>query len=204
VIKVNKSKGFTLIEVLVALSVLAMLALASNQILSTATNANQVSKEKVGEIAALNTTFRMMQQDFTQLAQRYTRNESGDSAEQFLAADRFLLNSQYHGVVAVRDGWNNPASLLPRSELQLFSYIVEDDNLVRQYRIYVDALDGEEPKSQVLLTDITDFVLSFRGEEDEWEESWTKKTLPKAIKIEIFISDEQSVTRAILLPQQGA
>ena len=203
-IAVPNSKGFTLIEVLVALSVLAMLALASNQILSTATNANQVSKEKVGEIAALNTTFRLMQQDFSQLAQRHTRNESGDSTGRFLAADRFLLSSQYHGVVGVRDGWNNPISLLPRSELQLFSYIVEDDNLVRQYRIYVDALDGEESKSQILLTDITDFVVSFRGSDGEWEESWTKEELPKAIKIEIFISDVQSVTRAILLPQKAS
>lgn len=198
----KRGQGFTLIEVLVALSVLAMLTLASHQILSTAINANQTSKEKVAEIGAMNTAFRMMQQDFSQLVQRNTRNESGDSLERFLLADRFLFDSQYHGIAGVRDGWNNPASLLPRSELQMFSYIVEEDNLVRQYRIYVDALDGEEPKQQVLVENVKDFVISFRGNGEQWQETWSDASLPRAIKIELFMTDEHSVSRIILLPQQ--
>ncbi|KPV96870.1 MULTISPECIES: type II secretion system minor pseudopilin GspJ [unclassified Pseudoalteromonas] len=200
----NSYLGFTLIEVLVALAVLAMVTLASHQILSTAINANQNSKEKVAEIGAMNTVFRMMQQDFTQLALRNTRNESGDSLEQFLIADRFLFDSQYHGVAGVRDGWSNPVNLLPRSELQLFSYVVEEDNLVRKYRIYVDSLDGTEPKSQVLLEDIKDFTISFRGENDKWEENWTNPSLPKAIKVEIALADEMIVSRILLLPESEA
>lgn len=200
----NSFLGFTLIEVLVALAVLAMVTLASHQILSTAINANQNSKEKVAEIGAMNTVFRMMQQDFTQLALRNTRNESGDSLEQFLIADRFLFDSQYHGVAGVRDGWSNPVNLLPRSELQLFSYVVEEDNLVRKYRIYVDSLDGTEPKSQVLLEDIKDFTISFRGENDKWEENWTNPSLPKAIKVEIALADEMIVSRILLLPESEA
>lgn len=200
----NGYLGFTLIEVLVALAVLAMVTLASHQILSTAIKANQNSKEKVAEIGAMNTVFRMMQQDFTQLALRNTRNESGDSLEQFLIADRFLFDSQYHGVAGVRDGWSNPVNLLPRSELQLFSYVVEEDNLVRKYRIYVDSLDGTEPKSQILLEDIKDFTISFRGENDKWEENWTNPSLPKAIKVEIALADEMIVSRILLLPESEA
>lgn len=200
----NSYLGFTLIEVLVALAVLAMVTLASHQILSTAINANQNSKEKVAEIGAMNTVFRMMQQDFTQLALRNTRNESGDSLELFLMADRFLFDSQYHGVAGVRDGWSNPVNLLPRSELQLFSYVVEEDNLVRKYRIYVDSLDGTEPKSQVLLEDIKNFTISFRGENDKWEENWTNPSLPKAIKVEIALADEIIVSRILLLPENEA
>ncbi|ATC97524.1 MAG: type II secretion system minor pseudopilin GspJ [Pseudoalteromonas spongiae] len=200
----NSYLGFTLIEVLVALAVLAMVTLASHQILSTAINANQNSKEKVAEIGAMNTVFRMMQQDFTQLALRNTRNESGDSLELFLMADRFLFDSQYHGVAGVRDGWSNPVNLLPRSELQLFSYVVEEDNLVRKYRIYVDSLDGTEPKSQVLLEDIKDFTISFRGDNDKWEENWTNPSLPKAIKVEIALADEIIVSRILLLPENEA
>lgn len=200
----NGYLGFTLIEVLVALAVLAMVTLASHQILSTAINANQNSKEKVAEIGAMNTVFRMMQQDFTQLALRNTRNESGDSLELFLMADRFLFDSQYHGVAGVRDGWSNPVNLLPRSELQLFSYVVEEDNLVRKYRIYVDSLDGTEPKSQVLLEGIKDFTISFRGENDKWEENWTNPSLPKAIKVEIALADEMIVSRILLLPESEA
>ena len=200
----NSYLGFTLIEVLVALAVLAMVTLASHQILSTAINANQNSKEKVAEIGAMNTVFRMMQQDFTQLALRNTRNESGDSLELFLMADRFLFDSQYHGVAGVRDGWSNPVNLLPRSELQLFSYVVEEDNLVRKYRIYVDSLDGTEPKSQVLLEDIKGFTISFRGDNDKWEENWTNPSLPKAIKVEIALADEIIVSRILLLPENEA
>lgn len=198
----QKAFGFTLIEVLVALAVLAMITLASHQILSTAINANQNSKEKVAEIGALNTAFRMLQQDFSQLALRNTRNESGDSLEQFLVADRFLFDSQYHGIAGVRDGWSNPVNLLPRSELQLFSYVVEEDHLVRKYRIYVDSLDGTEPKSQILLENIKDFTIRFRENNETWEENWTVPTLPKAIKVEVALADDITVSRIFLLPDQ--
>lgn len=115
-----------------------------------------------------------------------------------------MFDSQYHGVAGVRDGWSNPVNLLPRSELQLFSYVVEEDNLVRKYRIYVDSLDGTEPKNQVLLEDIKDFTISFRGENDKWEENWTNPSLPKAIKVEIALADEMIVSRILLLPESEA
>jgi type II secretion system protein J len=81
------------------------------------------------------------------------------------------------------------------------SYIVEDDALVRQYRVYVDSLDGEQSRKQVLLTEVGDFKIEFRGKGDKWEESWNDKNLPRALKITLQLVDETKVSRIFLLPQ---
>lgn len=193
--------GFTLIEVLVSLAILALISIAAHTIFGDIEKKKELTDQQLDEIASFTTVFRLMEQDFSQLAQRNTRNESGDSLDMFLAADRFLFESQYHGIAVVRDGWNNPASLLARSELQLVSYIVEDDALVRQYRVYVDSLDGEQARKQVLLANVGDFKIEFRGKGDKWEESWNEKSLPRALKITLQLIDETQVSRIFLLPQ---
>ncbi len=199
-----KQRGFTLIEVLVALVVLVFITFASHQILTSATDANDASELKTQELAQLHTAFRLMDQDFSQLAQRFTRNESGDRLEQYFIADRFLFDSQYHGVALVRDGWSNPVSLLPRSELQLVSYVVEEDALVRKYRVYVDELDDTEPRSQVLLEGVEDFKLEYRDKDEKWLETWTEQVPPRALKVQLVLDKQPPITRLFLLPQAMA
>lgn len=199
----GSNKGFTLIEVLVALVVLVFISMASHQILASATDANEASEQKTQELAKLNLVFRLMEQDFTQLAHRFTRNESGDYLEQSFIADRFLFDSQYHGVAMVRDGWRNPAYILPRSELQMVSYVVEEEKLLRKYRVFVDEIDGSEPRAQTLIDNVDEFKLLFRGKSDSWEEKWDEKTPPRAVKVELTI-DELMITRSFLLPQAVA
>ena len=80
--------------------------------------------------------------------------------------------------------------------------MVEEDHLVRKYRIYVDSLDGTEPKSQILLENIKDFTIRFRGNNETWEENWTVPALPKAIKVEVALADDITVSRIFLLPEQ--
>lgn len=60
-----KQRGFTLLEVMVALGVLAFVVMATHQILDTTTRAKQASDEKIAELNALQTTFRLMDQDFS-------------------------------------------------------------------------------------------------------------------------------------------
>ena len=198
-----KQRGFTLLEVMVALGILAFVIIATHQILETTTRAKDASDEKIAELNGLQTTFRLMDQDFSQMTKRAVRNESGDVQEQYLLAGRYVLESQYDGIAFVRDGWINPINLLPRSELQAVGYRVIDDNLERVYRVYVDQLDNMEPRVQRVLENIEELKFEFLDDKNEWQEQWEIKALPKAVAVTLQQIKAEPIRRVFLVPGQG-
>ncbi|MFY8329067.1 type II secretion system minor pseudopilin GspJ [Pseudoalteromonas sp. ZZD1] len=198
-----KQRGFTLLEVMVALGILAFVVLATHQILDSTTKAKEASDEKIAELNGLQTTFRLMDQDFSQMTKREVRNQSGDIQEGYILAGRYTLDSQYDGIGFVRDGWINPINLLPRSELQAVGYRVIDDKLERVYRVYVDQLDNTEPRAQVILDGIEDLKFEFLDDKNEWQEQWQIKALPKAVAVTIQQIEEEPIKRIFLVPGDG-
>ncbi|WP_289157024.1 type II secretion system minor pseudopilin GspJ [uncultured Pseudoalteromonas sp.] len=198
-----KQRGFTLIEVLVAMAILAVVIMATHQILDSTTKVKEASDEKIAELNGLQTAFRLMDQDFSQMTQRTVRNEAGDAQEQYLLAGRYILESQYDGIAFVRDGWVNPINLLPRSELQAVGYRVLDDNLERVYRVYVDQLDNMEPRVQVVLKGIEELKFEFLDANNEWQEQWQIKALPKAVAVTLQQIEAEPIRRVFLVPGQG-
>jgi general secretion pathway protein J len=198
-----KQRGFTLLEVMVALGILAFVIIATHQILETTTRAKDASDEKLAELNGLQTTFRLMDQDFSQMTKRAVRNESGDVQEQYLLAGRYVLESQYDGIAFVRDGWINPINLLPRSELQAVGYRVIDDNLERVYRVYVDQLDNMEPRVQRVLENVEELKFEFLDDKNEWQEQWEIKALPKAVAVTLQQIEAEPIRRVFLVPGQG-
>ncbi|WP_338366460.1 type II secretion system minor pseudopilin GspJ [uncultured Pseudoalteromonas sp.] len=198
-----KQRGFTLIEVLVAMAILAVVIMATHQILDSTTKAKEASDDKIAELNGLQTAFRLMDQDFSQMTQRTVRNEAGDAQEQYLLAGRYVLESQYDGIAFVRDGWVNPINLLSRSELQAVGYRVLDDNLERVYRVYVDQLDNMEPRVQVVLKGIEELKFEFLDANNEWQEQWQIKALPKAVAVTLQQIEAEPIRRVFLVPGQG-
>ncbi|MBQ4801053.1 type II secretion system minor pseudopilin GspJ [Pseudoalteromonas sp. MMG006] len=198
-----KQRGFTLLEVMVALGILAFVIIATHQILDSTTKAKEASDEKIAELNGLQTTFRLMDQDFSQMTKRAVRNESGDVQEQYLLAGRYVLESQYDGIAFVRDGWVNPINLLPRSELQAVGYRVLDDNLERVYRVYVDQLDNMEPRVQRILENVEDLKFEFLDDKNAWQEQWEIKALPKAVAVTLQQIEAEPIRRVFLVPGQG-
>ena len=198
-----KQRGFTLLEVMVALGILAFVIIATHQILETTTRAKDASDEKITELNGLQTTFRLMDQDFSQMTKRAVRNESGDVQEQYLLAGRYVLESQYDGIAFVRDGWINPINLLPRSELQAVGYRVIDDNLERVYRVYVDQLDNMEPRVQRVLENVEELKFEFLDDKNEWQEQLEIKALPKAVAVTLQQIEAEPIRRVFLVPGQG-
>ncbi|ALS31633.1 general secretion pathway protein J [Pseudoalteromonas translucida KMM 520] len=198
-----KQRGFTLLEVMVALGILGFVIMATHQILDTTTRAKEASDDKIAELNGLQTTFRLMDQDFSQMTKRAVRNEAGDVQEQYLLAGRYVLDSQYDGIGFVRDGWINPINLLPRSELQAVGYRVINDNLERVYRVYVDQLDNMEPRVQVVLKNIEELKFEFLDDKNVWQAKWQIKALPKAVAVTLQQIEAEPIRRVFLVPGQG-
>ncbi|CAM4287774.1 type II secretion system minor pseudopilin GspJ [Pseudoalteromonas byunsanensis] len=198
-----RQRGFTLLEVMVALGILAFVVMGTHQILDSTIKAKEASEETITELESLQTTFRLMDQDFSQMTKREVRNESGDLNPSYVLHGRFELQSQFDGIAFVRDGWTNPISLLPRSELQAVGYRVIDDKLERIYRVYVDALDGAEPRSQVVIENVEELKFEFLDDKQKWQEDWNKKALPLAVAVTLQLKDTAPIRRLFLTPGNG-
>jgi general secretion pathway protein J len=195
-------KGFTLLEVLVAIMIFAMMSLAAYQVLQGVLRSSEISKIHSERLTELQRAMLIIEQDFTQIVARKSRQEGVDTEElRALTVGKGLFSSQDQGIEFNRMGWANPLNLLPRSNILRVRYILQDGELQRLYFLYPDTVSGQQPEVQVLLKDIE--KLSFRFWSNGWKESWSpSETLPQGIEIN-FTSKYFAEIRRVFLVSSG-
>jgi len=197
----NKSLGFTLIEILVAISIFSILsALAYGTLNQTLLTANALS-ERMDRIQSLQRTMRLIEQDFMQLAERPIRSEIGDT---YLAALTTHPSNTYP-IEFTRHGWNNPLTL-NRSTLQRVAYETIDGKLIRYHWNVLDKTYTNQIIKDELTNNIEEIRFSFMKEDGEWTDQWppieyiadqSLKILPKATRINVNFSDIGQIYRLI-------
>lgn len=195
-------KGFTLLEVLVAIMIFAMMSLAAYQVLQGVLRSSEISKIHSERLTELQRAMLIIEQDFTQIVARKSRQEGVDTEElRALTMENGLFSSQDQGIEFNRLGWTNPLNLLPRSNILRVRYRLRDGQLQRLYFLYPDTVSGQQPEVQVLLKDIE--KLSFRFWDNGWKESWLPaERLPQGIEIN-FTSKYFANIRRVFLVSSG-
>lgn len=197
----RRSQGFTLIEVLVAMSVFAVMTILAYMSLGqTLANADMLG-ERMDRLQAIQRTMRYLSNDLSAASPRPVRSELGDTympAVMVSAANDFVL-AVTHG------GWSNPAGL-PRSTQQRSVYLLEDGKL---FRVYYNVLDSTY-SNNALSTEILDRVesLEFRLLQDNGETTnqWpplgaeglaAEIMRPRAVEIILTLEGEGEIRRII-------
>ena len=181
-------RGFTLIEIMVAMAIFTLIGLASTGVLNSVINSDQLSSERFAKLEELQRAMLTIERDILQIVPRALR-VNGEPVSAVISGGEDVLNSDADGLGFVRAGWHNPQMLLPRSTLQAIGYRLQEEQLQRLYGNYVDNVIGYEPKIKILLSDIEDFRVSFLTEveqlekPEEWEESYSNANIPIAISI---------------------
>jgi len=144
-----RGKGFTLIEVLVALAVFGVMSMLAYAALgSTLSNADYLSN-RMDRLQSIQRAVRYLSTDLFQAAPRPVRTELGDS---YVPALQSTLSSDFM-LELTHSGWGNPAGL-PRSTQQRVAYRIEDDELVRYHWNVLDRTFANEPITTVLLDNV--------------------------------------------------
>lgn len=162
-----KRGGFTLLELLVAMAVFAVVGVMAYGGLSTVLKQQQVAENQADRWQDIQFTFRVVSRDLYQVHPRPVRQELGDSYSPAISADArspYLLEF-------TRGGWPNPAGS-PRSTLQRVAYLLDGDELVRLQWPVLDRTLATQPLRTVLMDRVDDVQLRFLDTDGQWVDQW--------------------------------
>lgn len=208
--------GFTLMEVLVAISIFALIGVASYRVLNSVMQADERVALRSEQMRTINRAFWLLQQDAEQLLPRNVRDNSGVVADNYLR----VQNDSDLPLQFTRGGRDNPLGL-PRSSMQRVAYAVGPHPDVEQNdsphyhddRSYLlrytwPTLDGSGDKTkaqiQVVLPDVMSMniaVLTTQGPQSSWpiENGNADSSRPLALQFEFAFKDGNSLKRAYKL-----
>jgi len=215
-----KQHGFTLVELLVAMLITAIMFAIGYSSVDQALRGRVEVAEQSQRLLAVQRTLRTLEQDLELLQPRPARNAIGDNYQAALVARAAgaggtsatpdagnSLQIQAAAVLTLtRAGWSNPTAV-PRGELQRVSYLVEEDKVVRYHLPVLDAA-GAMPMTRREMLDQVE-SLSFRymdaghGWRDEWQPNANganvrqMRVRPIAVEITLKLKDWGTLVRVV-------
>lgn len=167
-----REAGFTLIEVLVAMLLFAIMSALAYGSYKNAREQSDALEATAARTRELQTAVATMVIDLEQLMPRPARELVGDGY-------RPALRNGAGGVALelTRGGYPNGAGL-PRGTLQRVSYELEGSKLIRQSSAVVDATPSTPMVRRELLGRVTSLTFRFLNQSRVWVDSWPPPDTP--------------------------
>lgn len=222
----STSRGFTLVELVVALFISAIMFVFGYRALSQAISSRREIEEQAAKLDALQRAMRIMEQDFELVEPRPVRAPVGDGwlpalqaagTEGLGSVSTQLSGTTISGgsppiVTFTRVGWTNPVGV-QRSEMQRVFYTIENGALTRSYYPVLDATEAVLPVKRTLIEHVKSFNLRFMDAGHNWQTTWPQQMLgnnvtalsqqalvPVAVEIKVEIEGWGVLIRHIEMP----
>lgn len=195
------NKGFTLIEVMVAIVIMAMIAVMTSQSFSAAITSSEATQEAIDRIAAVDRIWVLLETDMRNVIPAMPKVSRGKPIPPV-----FIDQSEEYRLTLLRAGYANPLRL-PRTEVVRVGYRFEENALWRDTWFNIAENDERKARPQKILEGVEDIFIkalppggrsSVSGGpwQDRWPASGQKpETLPAAIEITLITDDFGEVKR---------
>jgi general secretion pathway protein J len=189
------SAGFTLIELMVALFIFAMLAAAGISLLSFGVRAQAAATQRLEDTADLRRFSGLLAADLVQALPRLARGPDGQPVRAFTGndgrSDPLLLGY-------VRAGLTNPTNSA-RAGIQRVDVTLADGRLTR---LAYPMVDGSGASAGVVLADrVAAVTMRYRDAKGEWRPRWDDAftaSLPSAVEMTVTRTGAPPLTLAFL------
>ena len=202
----SRNRGFTLFELLVAVSILAIISAMAYTGLLQVENARKQLTDTESRLAQIQMTFFNFERDLRQVVHRPIRNQYDTLRPSVAGQGEYLIEF-------TRGGVRNPAHVA-RSLLQRVAYMVEDDNLERLSWSVLDQAQDSQPRKLTLLKKITAIDIRFLDNGGNWSNDWPPPAtstgsavttvpdpFPRAVSVKLELPDVGSIERIFLMPE---
>lgn len=191
----KKEQAFTLIEVMVALLIFAILAVIVGAGLRTVINSFQRSQIHLKKWSELEVALTVMKRDVAQAVARPVPASEDGAA---------LIGSA-NGFSFTRGAYVNPQSLTKRSSLLKVSYQVKHGDLMRMTSPILAHNDNQKKGGEILLRHIQQFKFAYVDAHNQGRTFWPllnaeSDLLPRAVQVQITIQGLGSLSRLFLIP----
>lgn len=207
-LRVKQAKGFTLLELLVAIAVFAVLAMMSYGTLSNLLQQRNQLAQSADELNRIQKAMLHLERDLLQMVVRPILDENGFERGAVVGEDFEPYKLEF-----TRTGRPNP-NLSPRSYLQRVAYVINSDEEEKLYRYVwpsLDRADTAEPQKLLLLDDVEELKIIFYDNQGEEHNQWpsialqtagqpTLRVIPRAIKVILKLKSMGEVWRLYDVP----
>jgi len=192
----NKCKGFTLFEMVIAVSIFALMGVIAFGGLGQMTRTGQAVADANDRLSDLQFAVVYFSRDWTQVSPRRIRNQYGDEESNIVIAE--------DSITFTRSGWANLLGQ-PRSTLQRVQYLVDDKQLLRRHWRSLDQGIGEKPIEVVLLDNVESMEVGFQNVLGKLIRTWPVDSSyndgdPILLTIKLELPDIGEITRLLEVP----
>jgi general secretion pathway protein J len=193
----NKCKGFTLFEMVIAVSIFALMGVIAFGGLGQMTRTGQAVADANDRLSDLQFAVVYFTRDWTQVSPRRIRNQYGDEESNIVIAE--------DSITFTRSGWDNLLGQ-PRSTLQRVQYLVDDNQLLRRHWRSLDQGIGEKPIQVVLLDNVESMEVGFQNILGKLIRTWPVDSSyndgdPILLAIKFELTDMGEITRLLEVPK---
>jgi general secretion pathway protein J len=189
--------GFTLFEMVIAVSIFALMGVIGFAALGQMTRTGQAVTDANDRLSDIQFAVVYFNRDWTQVSPRKIRNQYGDEESNIIIAD--------NSITFTRSGWSNLLGH-KRSTLQRVQYLVIEEQLVRRHWASLDHGIAEQPIQVVLLDDVESMEVELQNSSGRAIRDWpveegTNNGSPVLLAFRLELPDMGEIRRLLEFPK---
>ncbi|MBA4697064.1 MAG: type II secretion system minor pseudopilin GspJ [Legionella sp.] len=196
-------KGFTLIEILIALSIFAIIATITATIVGQSFHIRERITKHADQNNEIWSALMILQREVQQIVSRSPRTQDSQLIPAFIGESRYFEFT--------RGGFVNPSGQEHRSQLKRVAYVCRPPYLVRRTWPVLDPVNRHEFQDKILLRDLEQCHFAYLNQHlqvlSEWNASVSQPQLPqnnpsfpKAIQFNIGRDGKNNISGLAIVP----
>ena len=192
-----RNQGFTLFEMVIAVSIFALMGVIAFGGLGQMTRTGQAVADANDRLSDLQFAVVYFNREWIQVSPRRIRNQFGDEEPNIIIDDNVITFT--------RSGWSNILGHR-RSTLQRVQYLLLDNKFVRRHWRSLDQGIAEQPIQTVLLENVESLEVVFQNNLGKSIEEWplgtgSDKGEPIMLMFRLELPDMGEITRLLEVPR---
>ena len=198
----SRDSGFTLLELLVAMAIFAILGTLALSGYTELQRQSEYAEQRLERTREVQRAIQTIAQDLGQIEPRPIREPLGETVLPAVLA----TESIEYGMQFTRAGWSNTAGLA-RPTLQRVGYRLDGEGLWRDHWLVLDRTLAMEPVRVKLLGQVRTVRFRFMNASREWVDRWpatdgtaltgSERLRPAAVEVTLELEDWGVIRRVI-------